>query len=129
MTTDAHTWRKNVTAVFLSVPEAQDVRVHFGDSAADDLVRQIGQWITGLIRVEDLIARYSAHDFCVLLPDTPLREARAVMQRIAGIISHTDFAVAEVYQPISVPVEVGIAELETGENADGLLARARANLD
>ena len=129
VTTDAHTWRKNVTAVFLSVPEAQDVRVHFGDSAADDLVRQIGQWITGLIRVEDLIARYSAHDFCVLLPDTPLREARAVMQRIAGIISHTDFAVAEVYQPISVPVEVGIAELETGENADGLLARARANLD
>ncbi len=125
----ARAWRKHVTAVFLSVPEAEAVRVQFADSAADDLVRQIGQWITGLIRVEDLIARYSAHDFCVILPDTPLREASAVMQRIAGIISHTDFAVAEVYQPISVPVEVGLAELEAGDEADGLIARARANLD
>ena len=33
----ARTWRKHVTAVFLSVPGAQDVRMQFGDSAADDL--------------------------------------------------------------------------------------------
>ena len=125
----AHTWEKHLTLVFFSVPGIVEVREQFGDEAGVHLTRQLAQWITTLVRAEDLTAHYGEHDFCVSLPDTPLHEAGVVMNRIAGILSYTDFAVPEVYQPVTVEVEVGMAELEPHDTAESLIARARENLD
>ncbi len=125
----AHTWEKHLTLVFFSIPGIVEVRSQFGDEAGVHLTRQLAQWITTLVRAEDLTAHYGDHDFCVSLPDTPLHEASIVMNRIAGILSYTDFAVPEVYQPVTVEVEVGMAEFEPQDTAESLIARARENLD
>jgi two-component system cell cycle response regulator len=58
-----------------------------------------------------------------------LDEADLVMHRIAGVISYTDFALCEVYQPIIINVEVSMADLETNDSVDSLIARARIRLD
>ena len=124
----ARTWEKHLTLVFFSIPGVADVRHQFGDVAADHLLHQLAQWIAGPMRVEDLTARYGEYDFCVALPDTPLVQAEIVMRRVAGIISHTDFALHKVYQPITVSVEVSLAALEE-DTADSLVTRARTNLE
>ncbi|MGB0747782.1 MAG: diguanylate cyclase domain-containing protein [Magnetospiraceae bacterium] len=121
----AETWQKHLTLVVFSVPSIIGIRERFGDDAANDLIRQIGSWIRGLSRVEDLVAAFSEDEFCVTLPDTPAEEAQAVMNRIAGIISYTDFAVAEVYQPINVTVEVGLTGMQVFDDTENLIARAR----
>ncbi len=121
----ARMWQKHMTLVFFSIPEVADIRARFGDLAADHLLGQLAQWITGLVRVEDLTARDGGHEFCVALPDTSAEVARFVTHRIAGIISHTDFALHKVYQPIAVPVAVTMAELEADDTVDTLIARAR----
>ena len=105
------------------------MRGQFGDEAGAHLTRQLAQWITTLVRAEDLTAHYAEHDFCVSLPDTSLQEADIVMNRIAGILSHTDFAVPEVYQPVTVAVEIGMAGLEPEDTVESLIARARESLD
>ena len=125
----ARAWRKHLTLVFFSVPGLADVRAYFGADAALQLSRQLAHWIMGLVRIEDLTARYNDEDFCVALPDTPLADARIVIGRIAGILSHTDFALRNVYQPVSVAVEVAMAELAAEDSADRLIARARETLD
>ena len=51
------------------------------------------------------------------------------MHRIAGILSYTDFAVVDVFQPISIWVESGITSLELGDDIDILIDRARQNID
>ncbi|HIJ44106.1 MAG: diguanylate cyclase [Rhodospirillales bacterium] len=122
-------WRKHLTLVFFSIPDVIGIRRQFGDEAADDLVQQLFRWISGMLRTEDMTALYKEHDFCVALPDTPLDEADLVMHRIAGVISYTDFALCEVYQPIIINVEVSMAELETNDSVDSLIARARIRLD
>ncbi len=125
----ARTWQKHLSVVFLDFPNVNNVRREFGDDAGNHLVQQLGQWITGLIRAEDMVARHGEHDFCVAFPDTPMEEANAVMHRVAGVVSYTDFAVRNVYQPISVWVEMGIAELQPDDSVSTLLVRARRNLD
>ena len=125
----ARTWQKHLSVVFLDFPNVNNVRREFGDDAGNHLMQQLGQWITGLIRAEDMVARHGEHDFCVAFPDTPMEEANAVMHRVAGVVSYTDFAVRNVYQPISVWVEMGIAELQPDDSVSTLLARARRNLD
>ncbi|WP_135078342.1 diguanylate cyclase [Terasakiella sp. SH-1] len=126
---NAHKWQKNMTAVFMSVPNIPNIRDQFGDEAADHLLQQVYQWITSLTRVEDTVALYGDNEFCIALPDTPQEEAQIVMHRIAGILSYTDFAVVDVFQPISVWVETGITAVELGDDADILIKRARKNID
>jgi two-component system cell cycle response regulator len=105
------------------------MRSHFGDEPARLLMRQLGQWVTGLVRAEDPTARFAEAEYCVVLPDTPLAEAEVVMHRIAGILSTTDFAIPDIYQPIRVWVQVGAAAAKPGDDPEQLYARARASLD
>ncbi len=120
---------RHLAVVFFSAPSIEGVRRQFGNDAALHLTRQLGQWITGLLRAEDLVARTRRHEFCVVLPDTPLAEAEVVMHRIAGVLAYTDFAVHDVYQPVKVWVQVGATDAHDGDDLPGLLSRARLNLD
>ena len=125
----AKTHQRHLAVVFFSIPNVEGVRSHFGDDAADHLIQQLGQWIGGLLRAEDLTAIYGKHEFCVVLPDTPMVEAEVVMHRIAGVLAYTDFAVREVYQPIKVWVQVGCTNVKPNDTLDTLVTRARSKLD
>ena len=120
---------KHLTLVFFSFPDAPGVKQQFGQAASDHLLKQLSQWINAMVRVEDMVAHYTGHDFCIALPDTPVDEALYVMNRIAGVLTYTDFALVEVYQPVTISVEFGIAGIEKGDTIDALIDRARAHLD
>lgn len=102
------------------------IRQEFGSEAEAHLLGQIGQWLTLLVRAEDLVARQKGARFVVVLPDTPLSEAQVVMHRIAGVISSTDFAVADVYRVVNVWAAVCAAALTEGDDDHSLLERATA---
>jgi two-component system cell cycle response regulator len=110
---------------FFRVPDVENIRQRFGEAQANHLRLQVSQWILGLLRVEDMTARYEENEFCVMLPDSPLSEASLVINRIAGVLAYTDFAVRDVYEPVKVWVRVGSAELTDGDTAESLIARAR----
>lgn len=105
------------------------IAAEFGAEAGHHLRRQLGQWITSLIRAEDLAAHMGEASFAVILPDTPLDEAHVVMHRIAGVIGYTDFAVQDVYEVVKVWPRVGAAEARPDDTADRLLARAEAEME
>lgn len=125
----AQTWRKNLSVVFLNFPSLPSLQKDFGDEAAEQLFQQLGQWTSALIRAEDMVARHGRHSFCVALPDTPLKEAQAVMHRVAGVLSYTDFAIRDVFHPVSVWVELGLAELDPDDTVEALLGRAQQYLE
>jgi len=110
---------------FFRVPDVESIRQRFGEEQANHLRLQVSQWISGLLRVEDMTARYEDNEFCVLLPDSPQTEASLVINRIAGVLAYTDFAVRDVYEPVKVWVRSGYAELVDGDNTESLIARAR----
>lgn len=126
---NAKAQNRHLAVVVFASPNIEGVRRQFGDDAALHLTQQVGQWITGLLRAEDLTAAYGPNEFCVVLPDTPLTEAEVVMHRIAGVVAYTDFAVREVYQPVKVWVQVGCTDGQDGDTLASLLTRARRNLD
>jgi two-component system cell cycle response regulator len=121
----AQTLRRPLSIAFFRVPDVENIRQRFGDEQANHLRLQVSQWITGLLRVEDMTARYEENEFCVVLPDSPQTEASLVINRIAGVLAYTDFAVRDVYEPVKVWVRIGSAEMQEGESAESLIARAR----
>jgi two-component system, cell cycle response regulator len=121
----AQSRRSHLTIALFAAPSIDAIQAEFGDAAALHLTQQVGHWITGLLRAEDLVARTGPHEFCAILPDTPLAEAEVVMHRIAGILAYSDFAVEDVFQPIKVWVRVGATQSQPDDDVATLLARAR----
>ncbi len=116
------------SVVHLNLPEAASLLEEAGDESCRVLTEQLARWLSRLIRVEDLAARVSDSDFVVALPDTLPGEAHYVMNRIAGVLTFTDFAVPDVYRPVKVWPLIGVAGMEPGDTAESILQRARANL-
>jgi two-component system cell cycle response regulator len=119
---------RHLSVVFLNIPNIGAVVHQFGKEAGEQLLAQLGNWIMGLLRAEDLTARSNDSEFCLVLPDTPIEEAEIVMHRIASVLTYTDFAVPDVYQPVKVWVEVGSALAREDDTVETLLARAHTRL-
>ncbi|MFA7429432.1 MAG: diguanylate cyclase [Rhodospirillaceae bacterium] len=118
--------RRQLSVVAFDFAGVDAIRQEFGTEAESHLLGQLGQWLTLLVRAEDLVARQSGARFIVVLPDTPLSEAQVVMHRIAGVISSTDFAVFDVYRVVNVWAAVHAAALTDGDDDHTLMQRATA---
>ena len=118
---------KTLAVVCFSIDSAPDLAAQFGAGAQRLILQQMADWISGLLRVEDLTARTGPIEFSALLPDTAEAEAKSVMQRIIGILHRSDYHLnEEVADPIHVGVLAGCANLTPDDKcAEDLIARAR----
>jgi two-component system cell cycle response regulator len=119
---------RHLSVMYFNIPNITSLGRQFGLEAAELLLSQLANWIIGLLRAEDLTARTGETEFCLVLPDTPIEEAVIVMHRISSVLTYTDFAVPEVYQPVKVWVEAGSAYSKPGDTVETLLARAHAHI-
>lgn len=124
----ARMWHKHLSVVSFQVQNRAGIARAFGAAAADDVVRQVSEWILALVRAEDLVARTADNEFAVVLPDTAPAEAEVVAHRISGVLLHTEFGLKGVNEPVSVWLQSGCAGFHLGDTPDSLLARARHNL-
>jgi two-component system cell cycle response regulator PopA len=85
---------------------------------------QIGSMVGRLVRAEDTAARLGPEVFVLALPATNAPAARAAGERIAAVIACTAFDAGEKRPPFVVEFDIGVAELEAGENAARALERA-----
>ena len=118
---------KDLAIGFFDIARMSGFNGEYGYVAGDRLLRQIGGAIGGLVRAEDLPARFGGDKFCVVLPDTNMTSAAPVLHRIAGFINFTEFALLDVGDPVKVHLQTGCAGLQAGDTAESLIARARAD--
>ncbi|MDA1099936.1 MAG: diguanylate cyclase [Proteobacteria bacterium] len=120
---------KDLAIGFFDIDNMARTNRLYGYAAGDRLLRQIGGAIGGLVRAEDLPARYGGDTFCVVLPDSDQESARPVLQRIAGVINYTEFTIKDVSEPVKVHLLTGGAAVRDGDSAESLVARARASIN
>jgi diguanylate cyclase (GGDEF)-like protein len=75
------------------------------------------------LRFTDIAARYGGDEFVVMLPDTPLRGALEVAERMRRAIEEAPFAADDGRVPCTV--SIGAASFpEHGRTLDALMSRA-----
>ena len=126
MVNDANRTSQVFSLATLSIGNIQAINSELGYVAGDRIIRQIGEVIGYLIRGEDLAARYSGSKFIIALPDTHEAQARYAIQRINGVISHTEFVVDGHYAPVMVTLNTMLAGFQQGDTAESLIARTHS---
>jgi diguanylate cyclase (GGDEF)-like protein len=93
----------------------------YGHSAGDTVLREFAATLQRQIRESDSFGRYGGEEFLLMLPETPIDEARALAERVRKNIEMRSFA---DLPGLSVTVSVGIAQFRLDESISQTVARA-----
>ena len=124
----AETGRRSVAILFF-VPTIGEVAALYGDESAARLRQQMADWLSGLVRIEDIVGRTGPDEFLMLLPETSQGDADRVRRRVIGVLHQSEFRLTDnVPVGVEVYIQSALTALEPGDTLDGLLKRASAAL-
>ncbi|MEW9900923.1 diguanylate cyclase [Chitinivorax sp. PXF-14] len=120
-----------LSVIMLDIDHFKCVNDEHGHGVGDEVIRVVAACCKAQLRELDLFARYGGEEFCVLLPDTPLNEARQVGERLRLAVEAAPAAVGDLHVTISLGVAAsgtGPGEIESMlEAADRALYVAKRN--
>jgi diguanylate cyclase (GGDEF)-like protein len=102
----------------------KQINDHHGHHDGDRILRAVGTTMRDVVRLPDACFRWGGDEFVVLLPDTPLRDAELVAERISAAI----FTTIATASGTPIRITFGVAERVEHQTGARLLAIADAAL-
>ncbi len=96
----------------------------YGHLQGDDVLRAVVRVFRRVLRAGDVVGRYGGDEFVVLLPWTPLENAREVAERLRVAVEEERVGVREMDTTIAVTLSIGVAAAEGGGHIEALFAAA-----
>jgi diguanylate cyclase (GGDEF)-like protein len=117
-----------VSLLMIDIDRFSQVNSVVGPAVADTILVKIAEKLLSIIRGSDLLARYSGDKFVIVLPNTPLKGARVLAEKIRLEIEQTNFFAGRQPGP-SLTVSVGLAEYDPHDlNPETILKDAKTAL-
>ncbi len=110
----------------LDLDHFKQVNDRFAHRTGDEVLRACARLFQEGCRATDTVARFGGEEFVLLLPDTTLEDAAALLDRLRTRVRAHPWL--ELASGLTVTVSVGLAQAAPGSSADGLLADADAQL-
>ncbi len=102
-----HRHGEPVSVALIDVDDTKKVMDADGQAGADKLVKHIAETIRKGMRAEDVVARYGADEFMVLMRNTSLEQAAGVLNRVRTAIEKRTFHTGDI--PIRATITVGLS--------------------
>ena len=109
------------TVLMIDIDDFKNINDTLGPSAADQLLRQVGQLLRASCGPEELAARLGGDEFAVLVPLAEPADAEQAAARFQLAISQP---VRAAEQQLLLHASVGVAVAAPGESADEVLRNA-----
>ncbi|MEC5207011.1 sensor domain-containing diguanylate cyclase [Vogesella urethralis] len=113
-----------LTVVFIDLDHFKTINDRFGHAAGDQTLKRLASHLDALLRHSDILCRWGGEEFLLLLPNTSLVQARALLRRLRrlGLGERPD------KQPLTA--SMGVAEWQQDAAGDWrqLLAVADARM-
>jgi diguanylate cyclase len=94
----------------------------YGHQAGDRALVHMIDVVKATVRPHDIIARYGGEEFLILLPDTGIDEAEAVIVRLQRALTKHFFL--NNSEKLLITFSAGVAQLHTGETRESVVDRA-----
>ncbi len=116
---------RSFAVMLLDLDRFKMVNDRHGHAGGDAVLVEVAKRLTGNLRPVDLISRIGGEEFLVVLPDTPLAEARLAAERLRKQINRRPVTLPYDAGEICITASIGLA-ICTGKNstAEDLLSLA-----
>ena len=115
----AQRFRQPLSLIAMDIDDFKNINDHYGHALGDAALVQVVESVKHCVREGDLLVRWGGDEFILILPNTPLADARALAERIrhglASLLPVGDF---------QVTMSFGVVQRFEEEQKTGLLARA-----
>ncbi|PMU12350.1 MULTISPECIES: sensor domain-containing diguanylate cyclase [unclassified Pseudomonas] len=115
----AQRFRQPLSLIAMDIDDFKNINDHYGHALGDAALVRVVDSVKHCVREGDLLARWGGDEFILILPNTPLADARALAERIrhglASLLPVGDFPVT---------MSFGVVQRFDEEQQTGLLARA-----
>jgi diguanylate cyclase (GGDEF)-like protein len=117
-------YRRPLSLAMIDADHFKRINDSHGHDVGDLVLRHLVELCQDSLRTNDVLARYGGEEFIVLLPETAVDGAQAVVERLRERVSRTPLALDDGTQ-ISISVSIGLAGLtDFDEGFEGLVKRA-----
>jgi two-component system cell cycle response regulator len=96
-----------LTAVIVDIDDLKQVNENHGHAVGDEILRKLGRLIQRNSRANDLVARFSGKQFCVLLTETEEHDALIWAERMRQLVDSFEYQTES--EVIRTTVSIGIA--------------------
>jgi diguanylate cyclase (GGDEF)-like protein/PAS domain S-box-containing protein len=131
----AHAGGETLSCIMCDIDHFKSINDQFGHASGDVVIQAAVKSLTRGMRLGDVLGRYGGEEFCLLLPNTSIRQALEVAERLrAEVERHVAAALRQPTRP-RVTMSFGAAEwtaavpgpVELIDFADQALYRSKQN--
>ena len=122
---NAHKSGKPIVFLIFDIDHFKAVNDTYGHDTGDEVLREFAGRIAANVRGIDLACRYGGEEFVVVMPDTDVKFACDVAERLRKSVETTPFAISRAPHKLNVTISIGVAGSKgDGDSAAALLHRA-----
>ncbi len=111
-----------LSVALVGVDHYAHLKERYGGDVADAVASAIAEIVTETLRMPDHVGRVETHRFLVILPETTLRGARQIGERIRLAVAGAEIPVDE-RRRVSPTVSIGVSLFRDGDDLEQLLGR------
>jgi diguanylate cyclase (GGDEF)-like protein len=115
-------YRRPLSMLMIDIDGFKSINDSFGHDVGDEVIVLVANVCQSLTRSTDLIARLGGEEFALLLPETGLKDAGELAERLREAVSK--ITVAEADGLFTPTVSIGVSEAADGTLISDLLKRA-----
>lgn len=111
-----------LSLLFLDIDNFKTVNDTLGHPQGDLVLKSLATYLKKEVREADILCRYGGEEFVVLLPQTPVEQARVMAERLREGIARTPMGGNDL--SVGITVSIGVAGLEPGMDGAALVKAA-----
>jgi diguanylate cyclase (GGDEF)-like protein len=112
-----------LTVAMIDVQDLQGINSRNGLAVGDQVLRRIADTTRGLVRIDDIVGRWSGHEIAILMLGTGLEGAQRVAERMQAALASRPIEL-RAGGTLPIPVKIGISTPQPQEDATALMGRA-----
>lgn len=116
---------RELCVIFADIDHFKSINDTYGHLIGDRVLRITAEVLRDCVKGKDLVVRYGGEEFVILLPDTPLKGALILADKICTYFRNLNWRrkdTSEFIGPVSL--SFGVARYRTGETLEDLIKRA-----
>jgi len=116
----AYSKRSNtpLSIIFFDIDHFKRINDTYGHQAGDEILKKLTVLIKEHLREYDIFGRWGGEEFIIILPDTSVKQAVKVAQKLKSIIEKNKFKYID-----KLTCSFGVTELKPEDNSDSFLTR------
>jgi diguanylate cyclase (GGDEF)-like protein/PAS domain S-box-containing protein len=117
-------YSRPLSLMMLDADRFKNINDTFGHDVGDKVLKKLSITAASMLRDEDIFGRIGGEEFAALLPETDIKEAFTVADRLRKAIEELSIPMSDTKE-ISFTVSIGVSQLkQNDEDVESLLKRA-----